>query len=411
MNDDWVARLLAGSERPVMPADVADRLERTVRDQIAGGAAAVDPVEDGDVAQDPVAGGPVLPAPAAEAPAGRAPVGASDGSGHEPSEPAPVPSDNRPVERPVTGSRPGGATDAVPAPAAPAPAVPSPAVPSPAVPSPAVPSPAVPSPAVVPPTAGAGASAPLRAGGSATEGGSGTGQADDELARARAARPAGTSRREQRADDQGERRRRLLTRWVPVAAGVLVLGAAGIAAVNVLDGSGADTTAADELQEASAGAAAESVAPRSLVATGTEYTTADPDAFAQQVRELVALASTGDGTAAATPQEDAPQDDADAGTLSEGADDSAAAGGDVTSARAEAAGSPLADPAALTECIEAVTEGADDSAAAVDLAVVDGVESTVVVVPDPAGERLFVYVVGPDCSAVDTQFDFFNVVP
>ncbi len=262
---------------------------------------------------------------------------------------------------------------------------------------------------MVPPTAGAGAATPLRAGTEDDDGRAGASAPDDGRSRPQAGRTFGASRTEQHSDDEGERRRKLLTRWLPVAAGVLVLGAAGAAAVNVLDDS--DDTAVTA-EEAAAGDVAAAVAPRALLATGTEYTTGDPEVFSQQVRELVVVAGAGTedssaaaGSALGNVADEGATAERDPATLS------APAAVAPESARAAVADNPLAEATALQECIQAVTDGTDDSATAVDLALVDGVESTVVVVPDPAGTDLFVYVVGPDCTGIDSQFQFFTVTP
>jgi len=217
----------------------------------------------------------------------------------------------------------------------------------------------------------------------------------------------GSSRRKQRQDDQGERRRRLLTRWAPVAAGVLLLGGAAVVVSNVVGG-GDSATLAESSSDAAGGAAAESaVAPRALVATGTQYSTTDVPAFEEQVRELVAVVAAGEDVAAgdgAGPASAAPQDEATA--LQAPAD--ASAGADAGTA---ADTSPLADPQALADCVGAVTDGATTTAVAVDLAVVDGVESTVLVVPDAAGLTYEVYVVGAGCGDLDARFQFFAVTP
>lgn len=328
-DEDWVARLLGAAERPTMPADVADRLDRTVRQQVTG----TGPSTDASPLRVVAAG------------------------------PAPTSSD-------AAGS--------------------------------------VPAPAVVPPAAGVGtgSTAPLRAG---TDDARHLGADGDELSgRSRTQQGTiGSSRKEQRSDDEGERRRRLLTRWLPVAAGVLVLGAAGAAAVNVLDGSDGADSAATSAEEVAAEDVADDVAPRALLATGTEYTTADQELFAQQVRDLVTVAGSGtEGSSTPAPAAAG----ADAGAEADAAAPVPAAP-DPAVARASAASNPLADAAALQECIQTVTDGSDDTAAAVDLALVNGVESTVVVVPDPAGTNLFVYVVGPDCTGIESQFQFFTITP
>jgi hypothetical protein len=73
--------------------------------------------------------------------------------------------------------------------------------------------------------------------------------------------------------------------------------------------------------------------------------------------------------------------------------------------------SPLASPQTLAECIEQVTKGTSSTAVAVDLAVVNGLESTLLVVPDAAGLTYEVYVVGAGCTDIDTRFTFVPVTP
>ena len=198
----------------------------------------------------------------------------------------------------------------------------------------------------------------------------------------------GSSRREQRQDDLGERRRRRLTRWAPVAAGILLLGGAAVAVVDVM-GFG-DSTSSSGASDAAAGAVAESAAaPRALVATGTQYATTDVPAFETQVLQLVATVAGGDpAVAAADPQLEAAE------SRSTAADSSA-----------------VADPQVLADCVAEVTDGATTTAAAVDLAVVDGLASTVLVVPDAAGLTYQVYVVGAGCGDIDTRLRFFTVTP
>ncbi len=419
MNDDWVARLLAEAERPAMPEDVAERLELGLRRHLSADAGTTTPgaepagtgggptpteVTSGGVAPDqdlpdgtgsdgtssgrPTVDRATTPDGSSAAPSTGTTSTGSASTGWSSGSPVPADSPDGPGVGTPVPARSSGTRDDTPAPGA------------------------VPAPAVVPPAAGAGAgAAPLRAG---ADGDDPTRTADDgpdgtAVSRTREGRSFGTPRREQRADDQGERRRRLLTRWVPVAASLLVLGAAGAVTVSFL--SGGDDTTADTAQEVAAADVAESVAPRSLVATGTEYTTADVPTFEQQVRDLVALAAAGTEGASASAQEDS-----SAGAGAAAADPSAPAASapaqaDPAAARASAADNPLADAEALRECVETVTDGTDEDAAAVDLALVDGVESTVVVVPDPAGANLFVYVVGPDCTGLDSQFQFFTVAP
>lgn len=353
---DWVARLLADAGPATMPDDVAARLDRALRTE----------------------------------------------ADRMPAEPAPATDDVPPTHLLSPGPAPS------PAAGNGAPAVPPPAVPPPAVPPPAVPPPA---------STTTGALPRLR---SVTTTGPSTDRVDGTASAPGSRGPgSGSSRRDLHADDDGERRRRALVRWAPVAAGVMVLGGAAVAVGALFDG-GEDATLADSAESAdSAGAGAameEAGPPRSLVATGTQYSTADRAAFDAQVRELVALAAADPAAAAAEPEalsadEAAPSLEADAGAAAGSAPESAALSASPSQARAAAEDSPLADPQALAECVEAVTSGTSSSAAAVDLAVVDGLESTLLVVPDAAGMTYQVYVVGAGCSDLDTRFDFLTVTP
>ena len=186
---------------------------------------------------------------------------------------------------------------------------------------------------------------------------------------------------------------------------------------------GGDGSSPTGAADSAAGAAEVQAAPSTLVATGSEYTTTDRAVFDEQVRKPSPSPRT---TPRATlgrhrgrrrcpgrrrlgrcsrgrdggerPRTD--EASADASALAAPAD-----------ARAAAGSSPLADPQALADCVEEVTEGTSATAAAVDLAVVDGLESTLLVVPDAAGLTYQVYVVGADCGDIDTRFDFFTVTP
>jgi len=367
---DWVARLLAESAPPGIPDDVAMRLDRALRD--ATGQARPDGTGTPDTGTDL----PGADVPGADVPAAASPDHAATTT---------APGTGVSVAPVVSGASAASVNAAGP---------------------PVVG--AVPPPAS---TATTGAlprlrGLPTRASVS-SDGASGQRRTRgvDASTTVPGRRP-GSSRREQRQDDQVERRRRLLTRWAPVAAGVLVLGGAAVAATNLVGG-GESATLAESSSDAAAGAAAESaVAPRALVATGTQYSTTDVPAFEEQVRGLVAVVSAGDlgaagGSAGAA---DAPQDEATA--LQAPAE--ASAGADAARA---ADTSPLADPQALADCVGAVTDGATTTAVAVDLAVVDGVDSIVLVVPDAAGLIYQVYVVGAGCGDLDTRFLFFLVAP
>lgn len=218
----------------------------------------------------------------------------------------------------------------------------------------------------------------------------------------------GATRRELRREDTSERRRRTFARLAPVAAGLLVLGGAGAVALSTLGG-GSDSEEAATLE--ASGGAEDTSAPRALVATGTEYTTTDDEVFAQQVRDLVAVTGASDDTTAMSAAEAPEAESGDAAAAGAEAAD-AAESLPAPSAARSAVDSPLTDRDVFDACIEQVTDSGSTPVSAVDLAVVDGLESTVVVVPDPSGEDLFVYVVGPDCTEVDGPgFKFRQVTP
>jgi hypothetical protein len=219
---------------------------------------------------------------------------------------------------------------------------------------------------------------------------------------------------------------------------VLVLGGAAVAVGTQFGGGADEATVAQEAGSAAGGAAESATPPRVLLATGTQYSTAPADraAFEAQVRDLVALAATDAGAdvaggeaadeageAAGEAADEAASDatsDASSGTAAtvegavpgSGAPAEGAAPLELSAgARAAAVDSPLASPQALAECIDEVTRGASSTAVAVDLAVVNGLESTLLVVPDAAGLTYQVYVVGPGCTDIDTRFTFVTVTP
>lgn len=219
----------------------------------------------------------------------------------------------------------------------------------------------------------------------------------------------GATRRELRREDTSERRRRTFARLAPVAAGLLVLGGAGAVALSTLGG-GSDSEEAATLE--ASGGAEDTSAPRALVATGIEYTTTDDEVFAQQVRDLVAVTGASDDTTAMSAAEAPEAESADGDAAGAEAADAAEESLPAPSAARSAVDSPLTDREVFDACIEQVTDSGSTPVSAVDLAVVDGLESTVVVVPDPSGEDLFVYVVGPDCTEVDGPgFMFRQVTP
>lgn len=348
-DDDWVVELLAAAEAGPMPDDVAERLELAVRAEVLAQLAEAAPADS-----TAAAAGAASPVAAASAASPVAADGAASPTADlEPPAPGLVPP-------PARGSGSG--------------------------------------------LVGVPADAPGR--GPATAPGKEPGPEDDEtppdeLARARAARSAGTSRRDRRAEQVGERRRRILTTWLPVAAGVVVLGGAGVAAVQIVGGddpvAGTAETAAMQSSEAAP-------APRGLLASGTNYTPADTAAFTGQVQGLVEAAT---GATASVPLE-APADAA-GGSEGEDATGLQESAGALPDARSGASSSPLSDPAEYAACAEDVTDGATSTPVAIDLAMVDGVARTVVVVADATGAGYQVYVVGEGCDTSGSQFDFYTV--
>lgn len=155
-------------------------------------------------------------------------------------------------------------------------------------------------------------------------------------------------------------------RWLTVAAGIVVIGGAGLAATQLLPGSG--TRSADSLTAGDAASGgAEAAAPQAgvrPVASGTDYTPAD---LPTQVDDLLASVDLGGSRAA---QDHAGDDARDA--------------------------APLADPAGLAGCLTAI--GADASPVAVDLARWQGRDAAVIVLPGVSGPAsVRVWVVAPDC--------------
>lgn len=172
------------------------------------------------------------------------------------------------------------------------------------------------------------------------------------------------------------RQRPRVPRWVAAAAGLLVLGGAGLTAGQLLDGgdgvvagtAAQDAGAAPESAEAGAGAASAAA----VLATGTDYGPQDLD---EQVGAL--LDTTEDGDL--------------------GGGDSGGGGEEEAGAPLGAASEPdvrLSDPADLGACLQAL--GADPtSAAVVDLATWQGQEVAVIVLDE--GPRHTVWVVERSC--------------
>ncbi len=383
---DWVTRLLAATGPAAMPADVADRLDRVLL-------GAADPRLSTPSDASPTATQVQPPTTPDAAGAGTVPPVA----GH--------------VPPPTLPTSPGTATAGDQGTA-------RPDVPDGAVPPPA--------------TAATTASLPrLRSVPAATgsalpdvsddpDGDAPSGLGADTSAASSGPRTDGSRRA---LPEEGDEGRRIPARWLLAAAGVLVLAGAGVTVARVLDRPG-DTSLTQASDAAGSTAVEAAAVPRSLLATGTQYTTADQAVFDAQVRDLVALAA-GDpsGTVADEPgaaAAEAVDPEAAEPAPSAAAEDAPAVGSapvdgaalpPASEARAAALDSPLADPQALSECVDQVSAGTTSTAAAVDLAVVDGVESTLIVVPDAAGLMYQVYVLGADCSGIDTQFKFYTVTP
>lgn len=218
------------------------------------------------------------------------------------------------------------------------------------------------------------------------------------------------ARRERRQEAVSDRRRLLLRTLLPVAAGVAVVGLGATATVQLLD---RDATTGADSQGAAAAAPAELPVPRGLVATGTSYAVSDPAAFAQQIDDLVAVAS-GAVTPETAPsaQELVPLQDSDAaqGAQPEAAPDAASEQQAVPQARDALPSTPLLDPEEYARCAEDLTDGETRDPLAVDLATVDGIERAVVVVADRTGDGYFVYVVGRACEQT-SGVAFYPVTP
>ena len=160
-------------------------------------------------------------------------------------------------------------------------------------------------------------------------------------------------------------------RWAAVAAGLLVLGGAGLTAGQLLgDGSPVAGTAAEDASaapESAAAGAAGGAGGAEVLATGTDYA---EESLAEQARALLATSRDGEARAGAA-EEAAPAPDA--------AGESALR---------------LANPADLAACLEAL--GADAAAEpVVDLATWQGREVAVIVLDE--GSRHTVWVVDRGC--------------
>lgn len=176
-------------------------------------------------------------------------------------------------------------------------------------------------------------------------------------------------------------RRAAVPRWVAVAAGLIVLGGAGVTATQLL-GSGAGTSsmvAGAGASDSSAGgsAAPEAAAQAPVLATGTNYAPAD---LAGQVGALLAAAATVRGTPGrATSSFSAP-----------------GVNPQSEPAQADAAASPLSDPATLAGCLQALDAG-PTTPLAVDVATWQGQPAAVLLLPDAQANRTQVWVVQPSC--------------
>ena len=220
-------------------------------------------------------------------------------------------------------------------------------------------------------------------------------------------------RRERRREEASDRRRQRGRRLLPVAAGVAVLGLAAVTFDQLL-GDDQQEAAFTETASDSSAAGAQAPAPRGLVATGTDYTSSDPEAFRAQVDALVEVATgevLADGAASA-PEALAEAGEAAGSPAPEAAPGAAGSGPGLDGADARSAlpETPLSDPAAYSRCAMDVTDGDTVDPVAIDLATVDGIERAVVVVPDRSGEGWFVYVTDPECD-VSAGLEFYPVTP
>lgn len=177
------------------------------------------------------------------------------------------------------------------------------------------------------------------------------------------------------------RRRGTVPRWMAVAAGLVVLGGAGVTATQLL-GPGAGTsslvaTSGSGQDSAGGSAAPEAAAQAPVLSTGTDY---DPADLAGQVDVLLAVAGAGAGVPGrATSSLSAPGIDPQAGAAPD-----------------DAPGSPLSDPAALSGCLQALGAGTARPLA-VDVATWQGRPAAVLLLPDDRQDRTQVWVVEPTC--------------
>lgn len=213
---------------------------------------------------------------------------------------------------------------------------------------------------------------------------------DAALARASAERE-GTVVPLRAGNAPAERRPRGVPRWLAAAAVVTVIGGSAVAATQLMGpgstpmaASGGADSSAEQAPEAAGGGAASTVA---TVSTGTDYRR---DELPAQVGALLEGAGT-------VPLQAAPQverDDASAPEAASGADPGA--GESRATHVLPDADEPLADPAALRGCLEAI--GATGAVPlAVDLAAFEGEDAAVLVLPGATSQQVEVWVVARDC--------------
>jgi len=208
------------------------------------------------------------------------------------------------------------------------------------------------------------------------------GRLDAALARASAERdgtvvPIGAVRASRDAVTEG----RQVPRWVGVAAGLAVLGGAALAATQVLDVGGADSGTFTSAESSGGGGEADrGAAAGAALSTGTEYTRAQlpaqVDALLTGAPEARTLSGQGLSPSRGEDAEAAPDDPASA-TLPD-------------------ADEPLADPAGLQGCLEAIGAPGVEPLA-VDLATFEGEDAAVLVLPGSSPDQVEVWVVARDC--------------
>ncbi len=211
----------------------------------------------------------------------------------------------------------------------------------------------------------------------------------------------GGQRRDQRNEDASDRRHFLLWRIAPVAAAMIVVaGASAVVATQLRP---------EQQQVASSAAEAvdPGVAPNGLVASGTQYTSAD---LAAQAQALLTAVTQGDARSLS-----AAADDVGGGGLASaaapeaaGTDESAGTQDGASAVPDPLLNSPLVSAAAYQQCAQ--TLGAPEGVlpTAIDLAVFDGTEAAIVVLQNRAGDGFEVIVTdrlcNPDTERASTSF-------